>query len=209
MPVEITTKTSSQPQPSLLNLYRLWQSIWLSRPDVITNYTYTNSQTKNDNIMSVEELSKQLRQDTPHNLQMLDHKHWENVVDSLCHHLQTGQLSIGPSAPTCPDTDLVGPYNPRTGKCTCKWDSIPNDPSISDIQVHSGCTAIKKVLDSLESVASRDNEWLTDIFTVDDLRVAVDEVLLSNTDIQPAPTTCQGAITNTVALPIEAPNCKC
>jgi hypothetical protein len=140
--------------------------------------------------------------------QLMDHTRLMQAIHSLKQHLEDGRVTFGgQKPPSCEETNLLSEqYNPQV-ECKCE-DIGPTGQQQNEYNsVQHKCYAIRRMKEVMETVIDRKDEWHnTDLFTPTKLRLAVDELVNSNTDIQESPMTCQGEDILSSILRIRAPD---
>ncbi|CAI7590805.1 unnamed protein product [Penicillium glandicola] len=183
-------------QPTLMQVYLAWVDGWL--------FVSNDHATAPKQLISLGELASLFNEANLY--QLMDHTRLLKVIYSLRQHLKDGRLTFGrQNPPSCEETNLLSEqYNPQV---ECKCQDI--EPSIQQHESTSGyhkCYAIRRMKEVMETVIERKDEWhSTGLFTPTKLRLAVDELVNSNTEIQPSHT-CQGADTLSSIPRIQAPD---
>lgn len=191
---------SSNPAKELrLRVYNAWIDSWLGS---------SGNDEKLSPLLSVDELAVLVK--TENLDQLLDPSRLDGAVQSFQYYFREGKFTLGGTqAPTCAETNLLSEaYDPRTN-CTCNGlFPVPANLDVHQFLSESGCRAISNTLDALQNVTSRQgSEWhCSGIFPIEKLEKAVKEIILCNTDVQPAPVTCQGSAA--AIPPIQAPSRK-
>jgi hypothetical protein len=185
-----------------LRVYQAWINTWLSVSEGEERASPTFSIDKLANLFKKENVDRLLLR--PDGL--------KEVVQSFQHHFRKGSLALGGKlAPTCAETNLLsGAYNPQTD-CSCNGlFPVPANINIEQFFSQSRCKSIGNLLDVMEVVISRQgHKWNSgSIFSADKLAKAVEEIILCNNNVQPTPTTCQGALpaTRLVLAPSRRPD---
>lgn len=185
-------------QPTLLQVYLAWVDGWL--------FILNGHDTAPKHLMSLDELASLFDEENIY--QLIDHTRLMQAIHSLREHLKDGRVTFGGQRPpSCQETNLLSEqYNPQV---ECKCENI--EPTIlQQNECNSGqhkCHAIRSMKEVMETVIERKDEWhSTGIFTPTKLRLAVDELVNSNTDIQESPKTCQGTDIVSSAPRIRAPD---
>ncbi|KAJ5971372.1 uncharacterized protein N7479_001290 [Penicillium vulpinum] len=138
----------------------------------------------------------------------MDHTCLMHVIHSLKQHLKDGRITFGgQTPPSCEETNLLSEqYDPQV-ECTCE--DIEPATRLQN-KCNSGqheCRAIRSMKEVMEKVIERKDEWHnTGLFTPAKLRLAVDELVNSNTNIQESPKICLGTDILSSIPRIQAPD---
>jgi hypothetical protein len=185
-------------QPTLLQIYLSWVDGWL--------YLSNGYDSSPKRLFSLGELASLFEVENMH--QLMDHNSLMQAVYSFKQHTKNGRVNIGGTKPpSCQETDLFSEqYNPQV-ECDCEAaESIQNQQPNSFSKLHT-CRAIQSMKIVMETVITRQDEWhSTGLFTPTKLRLAVDELIHSSSDIQPPPHTCQGTKISAAIPKIKAPD---
>lgn len=184
-------------------VYLAWLDAWLSTP-------WTKDRPNGEDYMTVEELASSFQSD-----RLADTLHkgdgFKAIVLSFRHRVEKGEILLGGSQPPSRDAAnmLMHRYDPRT-KCSCTGAyPVPQGATVESLQQQTECAAIRKMLDIASLLNEHEAEWNPgQLFTADDLRGAVTELALCNTDEQGPPETCIGqmpALTD-IQAPDRRPN---
>lgn len=194
----MTADVKYAPEETGLRIYKAWISTWLSvlERDEVLRATLT-----------LEELANIFKAENRNESLLLPDRLSQAVL-SFRHHFKENLLALGGEvAPMCPVTNLLSEaYNPQTD-CACNGlFPVPANMNIYKLFFQTKCKAIGNMLDAMQAVISRGGrEWNDeDIFSANKLEKAVEEIVLCNTDVQPALTTCQGKLD--AVLQVQAPS---
>ena len=185
------TKSLPSLQPTLLQVYLAWVDAWLSISDGHDKPT--------EKIICLDEIASLFEEENLH--QSITHSRLVHVIYSFQQHVRHGSVRFGGlNPPSCEETNLISEtYNPQV-ICKCETTNPAK-------QTKPTCNALLIMQDIMEKVISRKNEWhSTGLFTPTKLRLAVDELINSNTDLQPESHTCQGASASSHIPTIKAPD---
>ncbi|KAK5789822.1 hypothetical protein VI817_008945 [Penicillium citrinum] len=179
-------------------VYLAWTNAWIE----VLNYPE-----KDDTVLSLQEQIRSFIKATSTSIP--DYASIKRVAFSFQRCLRNGEIPLGgTAAPSCAETDLTsGKYNPGS-KCSCQGlFPIPENADIFAVLAQTNCTSIRKTIKALQAVTERENEWSSESwYTPAALKLAVDELILANSDIQPPPDTCQGPASDTLIPPVLAPD---
>ncbi|RAO65241.1 uncharacterized protein BHQ10_001253 [Talaromyces amestolkiae] len=162
---------------------------------------------QDDTVLSLQEQTKTFIQAT--SCSIPDYASLKRVAFSFQRRLRNGEISLGgKAAPSCTETDPAsGDYRP-VSKCSCRGlYPIPENADIFAVLAQTNCVSVRNTINALQAVTERENEWSSKSwYTPTALKLAVDELILANSDIQPPPDTCQGPASVTQIPPVLAPD---
>lgn len=187
-------------EANLLDIYLAWSDSWL---------LFNDQSQKNaaGPFLSMEDLTRLFEESSIN--QLMQYDQLILAISSFKHHAASGNIKFGGiHPPSCDETNLVSQtYNPQSN-CNCEnSDTLKiKNTRLPQIEGHT-CEAIRGMKYSMEKIIAKQNEWhSTGLFTTKKLRLAVDELINANTDIQPTPDTCRGPQTANTIPNIQAPD---
>ena len=159
--------------------------------------------------MTIKEMTRAFRERTC----ILHYDTLRRIIHSFRYRVATKELLLGGKVPpSCDITNIVTHnYDPRVS-CACKgFYPVPDGATSESLLKGNGCLAVKRTVDVAKKMIDSEDEWnSSDIFTTESLLKAIDELVLSNADEQPSPSTCHGPMPSRgVEAPDRRPNPDC
>jgi hypothetical protein len=181
------SKISPAVRPTLLQIYLSWVDVWL----------LSNESGSSPTTLTLDKLATLFKDENIH--QLMSHNTLTQVIHSVKKLNENNKITLrGTNPPSNDLTNLLSEsYNPQSDR-TCHKE-LNNYKQTT-------CTAIHSRLSAMETDLAANDEWHSDLFPAPKLKAAVRELILANTDTQPAPDTCQGPGTASIIPTIRAPD---
>ncbi|KFY13926.1 hypothetical protein V492_02971 [Pseudogymnoascus sp. VKM F-4246] len=187
-----------------LNAYLAWINSWLSIPP--------RDPSDVQSVMSIVEMASLFQDENLR--QLLNGDKLKQVITSFRYRANSNEILLGGSVPpSCDETNiLTHRYDPRTD-CSCNgFYPVPNGATVEQVLQQSDCRAVKRMVEIASLVNENENDWNpSQMFTADNLRDAVAEYVLCNSEEQPRPETCRGFMSSleNIQAPDRRPSTTC
>lgn len=188
-----------------LATYLAWVNCWLSTPW----YHGFGNGSPEDALMSMDEMVAPFREKDA--TALLNSDNLQRLVASFRRRVDDKEILVGGSVPpSCDERNFFKfRYDPKTS-CTCDGIyPVPSDATFESIVQQRKCAAVNAMVDMADLLNQKEVEWNPrQLFTSENLRNAMEELVLANADEQPQPDTCIGLLPSlaTVQAPDRRPS---